>query len=200
MIRTQRRSAPAEEQEDATASFRLSKTASVRGAEADEGRLSATEERRNVEAGEDEAGKLNRPETERSSRPNTTKAAEDAMAFSGGFKPISEKKITDDFSYAFFAEGKKRHFYPDPLTVSTKYLGDVKPSSDFSKMDKSSKLEIKNRPGIAFNRGELGSISPYGMRRAGRTTGLGTQQSSGPISKEGLGTAMTSDLLNPVPR
>ena len=139
MIRTQRRSAPAEEQEDATASFELSKTVSVRGAEADKGRLSATEERRNMEAGEDEAGKLNRPETERSSRPNTTKAAEDAAAFSGGFKNISEKKITDDFSDAFFAEGK-RHFYPDPLTVSTKDLGDVKPSSDFSKTDKSSKL------------------------------------------------------------
>ena len=92
-----------------------------------------------MEAGEDEAGKLNRPETERSSRPNTTKAAEDAAAFSGGFKNISEKKITDDFSDAFFAEGK-RHFYPDPLTVSTKDLGDVKPSSDFSKTDKSSKL------------------------------------------------------------
>ena len=61
-------------------------------------------------------------------------------------------------------------------------------------------LETKKSLVVDLYRGEHGRTNPQGMRHEGKATGLGKEHRSGPILKEGPGTAMTSDLLNPAPR
>ena len=92
--------------------------------------------------------------------------------------------------------------------ISKEDLGDVITSSRLPEMisteqittDTSIMLETKKSLVVDLYGGEHGRTKPQGMRHEGKATGLGKGHRSGPILKEGLGTAMASDLLNPAPR
>ncbi|GMH77629.1 hypothetical protein TrLO_g10307 [Triparma laevis f. longispina] len=79
--------------------------------------------------------------------------------------------------------------------ISKEDLGDVMTPSNMSIM-----LETKKSLVVDLYGGEHGRTNPQGMHHEGKATGLGKEHRSGPILKERLGTAMTSDLLNPTPR
>ncbi|GMH48563.1 hypothetical protein TrVE_jg5752 [Triparma verrucosa] len=109
-LTTQRRSAPTEGPEDVTAFSGPSKTTSARGKDADKGDVSGTEERRNVEAHEDEgvctasqglqcAGKITELESEELLKLDSkNEGSGDALTFSGPSETILVKEITSDES------------------------------------------------------------------------------------------------------
>ena len=153
-LRTQRSSAPTEGPEEVTAFSGPSKTISARGRDADKGDVSGTEERRNVEAREDEgvctappglqcAEKRTELESEELLKLDSRNGGSgDVLTFSGPFDTIPVEEITADESDVFFTgentnAGKRNRFkrvVVDPRTVLNEGTGAVITASGLSEM------------------------------------------------------------------
>ena len=154
-LRTQRSSAPTEGLEDVTAFSGPSKTVSAREMEADKGDVSGTEERRNVEAREDE-GVCTAPQGLQCAETRKELESEelleldsrnggsgDVLTFSGPSETIPVKEITADESDVFFFTGENtnarkrnrvKRVVVDPRTVLNEGTGAVITASGLSEM------------------------------------------------------------------
>ena len=119
-LRTQRSSAPTEGLEDVTAFSGPSKTVSAREMEADKGDVSGTEERRNVEAREDE-GVCTAPQGLQCAEKRKELESEELLKLDSRNKG----------SISNSGEGDRAH--TDSLTVLDEDSGDETASSDLSK-------------------------------------------------------------------